>query len=90
MLYFCNEWKLLIKWDPDINSYIALNIDRFEILSIGALLCSSDVISTIQQVSFEIQPNLYSVIYGESVFNDIVSILLINVIHRARIEYITE
>jgi len=59
---------------------VSLKINVFELASIGALLCSSDVISTLSQVSFEMQPNIYSVIYGEGIFNNLVSIVLVECI----------
>jgi sodium/hydrogen exchanger-like protein 6/7/sodium/hydrogen exchanger 8 len=45
-----------------------------------SLLCSSDVVSAVSIVDFESQPKLYSCIFGEGVFNDIVSIVLFNVV----------
>jgi len=80
LLSYADKYDMLVKWDVQTQSYVSLAFNNFEILSISALLCSSDVISTISQVSFEDQPGLYSVIYGESVFNDIVSIVLFNII----------
>ena len=45
-----------------------------------ALLCSSDVVAAVSIVSYEAQPKLYSCIFGEGVFNDIVSIILFNTV----------
>lgn len=45
-----------------------------------SLLCSSDVVSAVSIVDYEAQPKLYSCIFGEGVFNDIVSIVLFNVV----------
>ena len=80
MIYTANSHDLLVKWDAAISSYKPLNINVFELASIGALLCSGDVISTLSQVSFEMQPNIYSVIYGEGIFNNLVSIVLVECI----------
>ena len=52
----------------------------FEVLSICALLCSSDVIAAIAMISYSDQPKLFSIVYGEGVFNDIVSIILFNTV----------
>lgn len=52
----------------------------FEVLSICALLCSSDVIAAIAMVDYGAQPKLFSIVYGEGVFNDIVSIILFNTV----------
>jgi NhaP-type Na+/H+ or K+/H+ antiporter len=52
----------------------------FEVLSICALLCSSDVIAAISMIDYSAQPKLFSIVYGEGVFNDIVSIILFNTV----------
>lgn len=67
---------LLNKWDNKTNEYVPLTMGIFEILSICSLLCSSDVIAAISMVSYSDQPKLFSIVYGEGVFNDIVSIIL--------------
>ena len=46
-----------------------------------ALLCSSDVVAAVSIVNYEAQPKLYSCIFGEGVFNDIVSIILFNTVN---------
>lgn len=51
-------------------------MEMFEVLTICALLCSSDVGAAIAMIDYEAQPNLFSIVYGEGVFNDIVSIIL--------------
>lgn len=53
-----------------------IGIEMFEIISICSLLCSSDVIAAISMISYNDQPKLFSIVYGEGVFNDIVSIIL--------------
>ena len=50
-------------------------------LLLTALLCSSDVVAAVSIVSYEAQPKLYSCIFGEGVFNDIVSIILFNTVN---------
>lgn len=52
----------------------------FQILSICSLLCSSDVIAAISMISYTDQPKLFSIVYGEGVFNDIVSIIMFNTV----------
>jgi sodium/hydrogen exchanger-like protein 6/7/sodium/hydrogen exchanger 8 len=52
----------------------------FEVLSVCALLCSSDVIAAISMINYADQPKLFSIVYGEGVFNDIVSIILFNTV----------
>ena len=46
-----------------------------------ALLCSSDVIAAISMIKYEDQPKLFSIVYGEGVFNDIVSIILFDTVN---------
>ena len=57
-----------------------INIDIMRMLLFTALLCSSDVVAAVSIVSYEAQPKLYSCIFGEGVFNDIVSIILFNTV----------
>ena len=52
----------------------------FEVLSVCALLCSSDVIAAISMINYNESPKLFSIVYGEGVFNDIVSIILFNTV----------
>ena len=47
-----------------------------QILLFTALLCSSDVVAAVSIVDYTQQPKLYSCIFGEGVFNDIVSIAI--------------
>jgi sodium/hydrogen exchanger-like protein 6/7/sodium/hydrogen exchanger 8 len=56
----------------------------FEIISICSLLCSSDVIAAISMINYKDQPKLFSIVYGEGVFNDIVSIILFNTVSGLR------
>jgi len=51
-------------------------ITTMQILLFCSLLCSSDVVSAVSIVDYSQQPKLYSCIFGEGVFNDIVSIIL--------------
>jgi len=46
-----------------------------------SLLCSSDVVAAVSIVDYHEQPKLYSCIFGEGVFNDIVSIILFNTVN---------
>ena len=57
-----------------------LNIGSYEILSLCSLLCSSDVIAAISMLDYTESPKLFSIVYGEGVFNDIVSIILFGVV----------
>ena len=60
---------------------IPIDIDFMRLLLFTALLCSSDVVAAVSIVSYEAQPKLYSCVFGEGVFNDIVSIILFNTVN---------
>ena len=51
-----------------------------ECLLMCSLLCSSDVIAAVSLVSFDKEPDLYSIIFGEGITNDAVSIILFNTV----------
>lgn len=57
-----------------------IDIPIMQILLFTALLCSSDVVAAVSIVNYEAQPKLYSCIFGEGVFNDIVSIILFDTV----------
>jgi NhaP-type Na+/H+ or K+/H+ antiporter len=62
-------------------------MEIFEVLSICALLCSSDVIAAIAMINYHDQPKLFSIVYGEGVFNDIVSIILFNTVQSFKSDF---
>ena len=62
------------------NTFLTLDIGIYEILSLCSLLCSSDVIAAISMLDYNESPKLFSIVYGEGVFNDIVSIILFGVV----------
>ena len=45
-----------------------------------ALLCSTDVIAAISMVSYDKYPRLFSLLFGESVVNDAVTIIIFNTV----------
>jgi len=45
-----------------------------------SLLCSSDVIAAVSLISYEAQPKLFSIVFGEGIINDAVSIILFNTV----------
>lgn len=51
-----------------------------EIILMSSLLCSSDVIAAVSLVSYEKEPRLFSIIFGEGITNDAVSIILFNTV----------
>jgi NhaP-type Na+/H+ or K+/H+ antiporter len=50
------------------------------ILMFTSLLCSSDVVAAVSCIDFNASPKLFSCVFGEGVFNDIVSIVLFNTV----------
>jgi len=55
-----------------------LVFSTMEVLLMCSLLCSTDVIAAISMVNSETSPKLYSLLFGEGVVNDAVSIILFN------------
>lgn len=51
-----------------------------ENLLFSSLLCSSDAIAAVSIVKFDQQPKLFSVVFGEGIVNDAVSIILFNAV----------
>jgi sodium/hydrogen exchanger-like protein 6/7/sodium/hydrogen exchanger 8 len=78
---------LLTKFDFKKQEYVKLDLDMFQILSVCSLLCSSDVIAAISMINYNDQPKLFSIIYGEGVFNDIVSIILFNTVQSFKTDF---
>ena len=51
-----------------------------EILLMCSLLCSSDVIAAISLIKPSEKPKLFSLVFGEGIVNDAVSIILFNTV----------
>ena len=51
-----------------------------EIVLMSSLLCSSDVIAAVSLVNYDKEPRLFSIIFGEGITNDAVSIILFNTV----------
>ena len=54
-------------WSP-------LELETRECLLMCSLLCASDVVAAVSLVSYEKEPSLYSIVFGEGITNDAVSI----------------
>ena len=59
---------------------LPLNLSTLEIISMCSLLCSSDVIAAVSLISSKEQPKLFSLVFGEGITNDAVSIILFNAV----------
>lgn len=57
-----------------------LNLSTMEILLMCSLLCSSDVIAAVSLIKPSEQPKLFSLVFGEGIVNDAVSIILFNTV----------
>jgi NhaP-type Na+/H+ or K+/H+ antiporter len=80
--WFClsNEWFTMgnyVHADP----FKPVKLDLLPLMLFTSLLCSSDVVAAVSIVDYHEQPKLYSCIFGEGVFNDIVSIILFNTVN---------
>ena len=58
-----------------------IELETNEILLFASLLCASDVVAAVSTINYETQPKLFSCIFGEGAFNNIVSIILFNTIN---------
>ena len=56
------------------------SIEARELVLMSSLLCSSDVIAAVSLVSYEAEPRLFSIVFGEGITNDAVSIILFNTV----------
>ena len=54
-------------------------MDITAILVLSATLCSSDTVAALTMISQETQPRLFSVLFGEGIMNDAVSIIVFEV-----------
>jgi NhaP-type Na+/H+ or K+/H+ antiporter len=86
MLYFALQAEWITKENAD-GIQMPLEMGMFEVLSVTALLCSSDVIAAISMINYSEQPKLFSIVYGEGVFNDIVSIILFNTVQSFKTDF---
>lgn len=62
------------------DSQTPIIMSSLQALLFAGLLCSSDVVAAVSIVDYEQQPKLFSCVFGEGVFNDIVSIILYNTV----------
>lgn len=86
LCYFALEAGWLTKENAD-GIQVPLEMGMFEVLSVCALLCSSDVIAAISMINYNESPKLFSIVYGEGVFNDIVSIILFNTVQSFKTDF---
>ena len=57
-----------------------LDLSTMEVILMCSLLCSTDVIAAVSLIKPEKQPKLFSLVFGEGITNDAVSIILFNTV----------
>ena len=57
-----------------------LELTTLEVIIMCSLLCSTDVIAAVSLIKPEKQPKLFSLVFGEGITNDAVSIILFNTV----------
>ena len=57
-----------------------LDLSTIEIILMCSLLCSTDVIAAVSLIKPDKQPKLFSLVFGEGITNDAVSIILFNTV----------
>ena len=67
---------------------VPVSLEPSEILMMCALLCSTDVIAAISMVDYSEQPKLFSLLFGEGVVNDAVTIVIFNSVLKLKDEEI--
>ncbi|CAI0447794.1 unnamed protein product [Linum tenue] len=64
-------------------------LDTMDFLALGAIFSATDSVCTLQVLSQEDTPLLYSLVFGEGVVNDATSVVLFNAIQRFDLSHIT-
>ncbi|CAK8564144.1 unnamed protein product [Lathyrus sativus] len=72
-----------------INRIGSVNLDIKDILALGVILSATDSVCTLQVLSQDETPLLYSIVFGEGVVNDAMSIVLFNSVQSLNFSTIT-
>ena len=70
----------LLQIDGKTGETSQLSMSTMEVLMMCSLLCSSDVIAAVSLINPSEQPKLFSLVFGEGIINDAVSIILFNTV----------
>lgn len=70
------------KFTPDTGEYGEFTCTLREILLLCSLMCSSDVVAAVSLIDFHKEPKLFSMVFGEGITNDAVSIILFNTVFK--------
>ena len=77
---YCSNMDFMQVIDGKTGEWSKLQLTASECLLMCSLLCSSDVIAAVSLISYDKQPKLFSIVFGEGIINDAVSIILFNTV----------
>lgn len=80
MTIFLKNQGFMQQFNGETMEWKPLELESTECMLMCSLLCSSDVIAAISLISYEAQPKLFSIVFGEGIMNDAVSIILFNTV----------
>jgi len=79
--------SLILLWNDALNnSTSSLRLSQKECLLLASVLCATDTVAALTIVKEKTYPTLNSILFGEGVVNDAVSILLFRAVERLMIE----
>lgn len=70
------------KYIPELGINEEFTLTMREILLLCSLMCSSDVVAAVSLIDFQKEPKLFSMVFGEGITNDAVSIILFNTVFK--------
>jgi NhaP-type Na+/H+ or K+/H+ antiporter len=70
------------KYIPKTGLTETFTLSLREILLLCSLMCSSDVVAAVSLIDFQKEPKLFSMVFGEGIVNDAVSIILFNTVFK--------
>jgi len=70
------------KYIPETGVTEKFELTLREILLLCSLMCSSDVVAAVSLIDFQKEPKLFSMVFGEGITNDAVSIILFNTVFK--------
>lgn len=80
-IWITDIWEM-DQYNGETGEWTKLALSKQEALLMCSLLSSSDVVAAVSLISYEKEPNLYSIVFGEGITNDAVSIILFNTVKR--------
>lgn len=75
-------YEPMYKYIPETGESVEFKLTMREILLLCSLMCSSDVVAAVSLIDFQKQPKLFSMVFGEGITNDAVSIILFNTVFK--------